>query len=879
MPVYIPPSRNVSSSSPSITGVYVDLTSDQSISGEKTWVSDQFFDGNITVAGSIVSDLNIEDNIIVLNKGETAAGVTLGYAGIQIDRGTATDATLRFKENALSVDNDNRWVIDIGDGTEEQIVYDNIPDDITLNGKLTVNNDLDVNFDLTLTSLTGNNGEIVTLDANGKLQNSGVTVASLSGDYVNITGDTMTGTLSVPTMSLGTSGSDAYLYYDSETVGNPAIRFKDSTQAWQLSNEGTFFSDIQIKGEAGALSKATVVSGGPGLIDVSSINVILYSDPSWEGSVSEYVVPAATGLLLTDNVVNYLNVRYNAGSPEYYITTDDAEITDSDVVVVSRLYRHGNDIHHLENSWGLSTPSRLNRRLVEEKRFVRTSGLSLSESTGRVIEIGSGTIWWGIEQFEEPSASSTGNNAEFWYHSAGVWTHTSVSTYNNTQYDNGTNLVTMGANKYTINWVFRFVNGDGLEQIAYVVGNAGYNSSAAAAAAPEPTLPPLIDSNAILVGRIVVQYNASTASLIDSAFDTVYVGAVVTSHNNLSDLQGGTVGQYYHLTSAEYSDLASNADVVAISGSLGDYVLKSGDTMTGDLTITPLNVTTDGIVTVDSNGTLQNSGLTIADISGGSTVISNVSITSSQSVSTAQIYHIEPSTEDITLTIPDASVGNANQQYRFVLEGAVGYKAIIKTTNDQPINGSTTQEIKQQNKGFTIVSHNGTWDIIQDSRFSRIFVFPAEAMDTPNSADWAVNSFAPAANDSVNSALVVRQFDDSTEEGIGIDFEIPDNTSQVRFEFWSRSESLNAGDVAINIYDRTMSDNATLSTWSSAVTAGPLVMTADNNWHKDEFVFSTTTLALSANQHAFFEIARDTDNSSDTLSGDWTLFKIVAEIS
>jgi hypothetical protein len=59
--------------------------------------------GNLVVDGEFlnvsVTDLNVEDNIITLNDGETGAGVTLDYAGIQIDRGVSTFAQFLWNEN------------------------------------------------------------------------------------------------------------------------------------------------------------------------------------------------------------------------------------------------------------------------------------------------------------------------------------------------------------------------------------------------------------------------------------------------------------------------------------------------------------------------------------------------------------------------------------------------------------------------------------------------------------------------------------------------------------------------------------------------------------------------------------------------------------
>jgi len=64
--------------------------------------------GFVRVTGSLLVDgdtltvsaenLNVKDNIITLNFGETRAGVSLDYSGIQIDRGTLSKASLLFDE-------------------------------------------------------------------------------------------------------------------------------------------------------------------------------------------------------------------------------------------------------------------------------------------------------------------------------------------------------------------------------------------------------------------------------------------------------------------------------------------------------------------------------------------------------------------------------------------------------------------------------------------------------------------------------------------------------------------------------------------------------------------------------------------------------------
>ena len=66
--------------------------------GEVRITGDLLVEGDTTTVQA--ENLNVEDNIIVLNIGETGAGITLGYAGIQIDRGTLAPVGLFYDETA-----------------------------------------------------------------------------------------------------------------------------------------------------------------------------------------------------------------------------------------------------------------------------------------------------------------------------------------------------------------------------------------------------------------------------------------------------------------------------------------------------------------------------------------------------------------------------------------------------------------------------------------------------------------------------------------------------------------------------------------------------------------------------------------------------------
>lgn len=64
--------------------------------------------GNLVVEGETISveatNLNVVDNIITLNNGETGPGVTLIYSGVEIDRGTSASASFLYNET------DDTWL-------------------------------------------------------------------------------------------------------------------------------------------------------------------------------------------------------------------------------------------------------------------------------------------------------------------------------------------------------------------------------------------------------------------------------------------------------------------------------------------------------------------------------------------------------------------------------------------------------------------------------------------------------------------------------------------------------------------------------------------------------------------------------------------------
>ena len=107
--------------------VYKRANSDFVITNKATYLANTtiathtlFVDGNLLVGGNTTmvykTDMAVSDNMIVLNSGETGSGVTLDYAGIEVDRGLLANTALRWNEIV------DRWQISIDGVTYGNLV-------------------------------------------------------------------------------------------------------------------------------------------------------------------------------------------------------------------------------------------------------------------------------------------------------------------------------------------------------------------------------------------------------------------------------------------------------------------------------------------------------------------------------------------------------------------------------------------------------------------------------------------------------------------------------------------------------------------------------------------------------------------------------------
>lgn len=303
---------------------------------------------------------------------------------------------------------------------------------------------------------------------------------------------------------------------------------------------------------------------GSGTITIADTYVNLCSDAFFETPIKTYWVNGGTFTLI-DGTEQYLVIDYNNGTPIYRIENNKLIVNKSSIILVRICWRQGNNVHSIDSDCqGLGLANKIESAIINTTPYRKSTdgGLILSETatpTNRTVLITGAVVYSGSTPHQILAFNSSINQFTFVRHVAGVWTYSDVSVYNNSQYDNGTDLVSLTTNKYTVNWIYRSI-GNSIQSF-FVLGNDEYSTVAHAQASTAINVPFLLRDHCMLVGRIIVKQGA-TSGVVENVADTTFTGATVTgttNHNDLAGLQGNGP-EYYHFTGAQYTDLTDGLD-------------------------------------------------------------------------------------------------------------------------------------------------------------------------------------------------------------------------------------------------------------------------------------------------------------------------------
>lgn len=361
--------------------------------------------------------------------------------------------------------------------------------------------------------------------------------------------------------------SSTYVATDHQLLSNRDAENSHPSSAISYDNSISGINSIELKSaideidlrrknlSGGTVNFPLCVNNGDGTVTIGTSEYRLFPTSDFTGKINKYTIAGGT-ITVPEDQASYLVADYNSGSPIIRIETVRDNITESDIIPICSFYRVGTDITKLTwNEMGRGLSNKLHRRFVFQQRFGIESGLGLSETGIRNLICDSGVVWYGSkeEQLAEVNTTTTGT-IRLWYHNAGVWDSTIVTQYNNTQYDDGTNLVALSSNRYAVNWVFREVD-DTKERLNIVLGSGDYKLSEALEETSPPSAPEMINLFSTLVARVIVEQGVDVAEEIQTIqnVNSGFTGAV--RHNDTLEKQGGAIDEYYHLSLNEYNNV------------------------------------------------------------------------------------------------------------------------------------------------------------------------------------------------------------------------------------------------------------------------------------------------------------------------------------
>lgn len=363
-------------------------------------------------------------------------------------------------------------------------------------------------------------------------------------------------------------GTDGVIDYDTSTYLTAPIM---ASQA-EITEIGTAtYDDLQDMlnqvGSAGKISGFAVTDSGGGEIDVAAGTALLRTTNDSNGSLVSCNYAGTTNVALTPNVVNWVYLAYNAGTPAVAVTTTFADVDLQTEIMLGRAYYDGATMTVLSVGQNINDITRKDcLRLFEERGFEQASGGTLGETGTRNPTVSAGVFYCGHNRITTSAIDCSGAGTfSIWNSSASTTADATAQTdYNATQYWTGAALDTLTNNRYGTR--FFYLDKGGALHMQY--GTSNSVSVAAALDEAVPTPPGFLTGFAAYIGRVVVKKSETSAADLTSAFTQVESGQTVTNHNNLANIQGGAAADYYHLTSAQHT-VATDDDITDLAdGSL-----------------------------------------------------------------------------------------------------------------------------------------------------------------------------------------------------------------------------------------------------------------------------------------------------------------------
>lgn len=272
---------------------YVHTTGAETIAGIKTFTNDVVVNGDFTVNGTTTTvsstDLVITDNTITLNYGETGAGVSLGTAGFEIDRGSLSGVSLRWNEGS------DTWQVTENGADFYDIIHD---------GNLSSNTDitaLSAAIDLNASDITDLETLVGTLNSGNYIAGTEVAadltaldnaIFTVSGDLDTIQSDITDIETTIGTLSAGNYISGVEIAADLVALDDNLLAVSGDLDTAEINIANNTADILTVSGDLDTLEDTVANLEPEGSAAAVTSPTVLDSVPLVDGNVVKWHVYA-----------------------------------------------------------------------------------------------------------------------------------------------------------------------------------------------------------------------------------------------------------------------------------------------------------------------------------------------------------------------------------------------------------------------------------------------------------------------------------------------------------------------------------------------------------------------------------------------------------
>lgn len=270
--------------------------------------------------------------------------------------------------------------------------------------------------------------------------------------------------------------------------------------------------------------------------------------------------PQADLAIPNDSVTRFIGVERNGTAPQVIMKSTDTWDMDTEFPL-GTVANLGGTLFPFFNPFKVGDPiTNIIQRFDAQATIIRSAagGLILANVATRTATLSAGTAWARLNDYPI-TAKNSGTQTLISIRPNPAAPPPLIFTpgftqWPNTQYLSGTTLTTMTNNRWANLWFFVNI---ATNAWGFAYGTAEYNNASLAAQEGVPSyLTANFLANNLLVGRMLFEKNNDTP-IVESAFTRAFSTLAVSDHNQLSNLQGGTTNEYYHLTAAQYAALGN----------------------------------------------------------------------------------------------------------------------------------------------------------------------------------------------------------------------------------------------------------------------------------------------------------------------------------